>query len=339
MSVLLLLALQSPELDLDARTRRTEGVYELSLRGRLRGVPSEGSVGLRFHPVVHRAAWTEGTIETVPLEDGPSRVAALSRGRFSHAERFDAPGEVELRLVVDGQAEPLRRRVWVGSTADLAAASAAALKRIEEAVAVLEAVAEEALAACSEGGTEARIARDVRRRAERRLAGVRGAAEKAGLSAAGGALSALASDVEGALTARLDGRPACRWMSSLSNRTFLLEEIGEYAEALRALARREASLVRLRAVAALQDEVASAIGAGQTRPYEGLQRSVRKGLEALRSLGDERLAEPIDDLERLLELGSAALVCEMEGAGDDWRDHVDASAERLQAIESALRRP
>lgn len=336
--LLLNLALQAPDVALDARTRRTEGVYELSLSGRLRGAPPDGSVGLRFHRIVHRAAWDEGRIETVVLEDGPSRVAPLSRGAFSHAERFEAPGEIELRVVVDGHAEPIRRTVRVGTTADLLAATAAALQRIEEAIAELEAVVEDAMTACSEAGVEARTARDVRRRAERRLARVRSAAEKTGLGAAGGALGALASDVEGALTARLDGRPACRWMSGLSNRTFRLEEAAEYVERLRALAQREARLVRIRAVGTLLEEVTAAITAGEARRFDRLEASVRKTLEAIRAIGDDVLTGPVDDLERLLDLGAAALVCEM-GAGECWSDHAEASAERMQAVESELRNP
>lgn len=340
MSAFLFLALaqQAPDAVIEARTRRTEGVFELSVSGRVRGAPPEGSVGLRFHRVAHRADWDQGTIETAVLEDGTGRVAPLSRGAFSHAERFEAPGEVELRVAVEGSTEPIRRTLRVGSAADLLAWTRAALQRLESALAELEAVADEAMAACSEAGLDSRAARDLRRRAERRLAKVRGAAEKTGLSAAGGALAALASDVEGALTARLDGRPACRWMSSLSNRTFRLEEMAEYAERLRSLALREARLMRIREVAGLLEEATAAIAAGGARHFDRVQASVRKNLEAIRDLGDEVLAGPADDLERLLELGSAALVCEM-GGGEDWGGHAEAAAERLQAIETELRNP
>lgn len=335
--LLLALALQAPDAAIDARTRRTEGIYELTVNGRLRGAPPEGSVGLRFHRVVHRASWDDGAIETVVLEDGPGRAAAHRRGAFSHAERFDAPGEVELRLLADGFAEPARRTLRVGSTADLVAASAAGLKKIETAVAEIERVVEETLQASSEGGVEARRARDVRRKAERRLAAVRSLGEKAWLNAAGGALSALASDVEGALTARLDGRPACRWMSSLTERTFRLEETAEYVERLRDLAVREARLIRVREIAALQADTAAGIEAGDVRRFERLQAVVRKGLEALRSAEDGALAESLDDLDRLLDLGAAALMCDM-GAPEDWEAFAAAAAERLQELESTLRR-
>lgn len=323
---LLALLAQDPELGLDARSRRAGTEWELTLAGTLRGAADGASVGLRFHRVTRRANWEDRSIETAPSDDGPGRAATLERGRFAHVERFDAPGEVEVRVLLD--AGEVRRSVRVGTPGDVAGSVHAASKRIDDALRDLAALAE-----LAGRGAEKR---ELRRSLDRAAESARKASDSPGLPAAAGALRSLAADVEAAVAAMLEDRPLCRWISNLSGQSFCLEDAPAFIEGIEELASRERGLALLGELEAARRAAVDAVFASDRKRWNRGLHAARQAIEALRRAADERLAGVVDGTEALLGLGESAMACE-GGTDPEFRERHEALTAACEALERELR--
>lgn len=118
--MILLAATQTGEVELRVRTVRRGGKFDLEISGRGGALRGLDLVGLRFRRIGNRAAWGTGAIESRAEGREWGRCAPVTRGRFRHRERFEAPGEIEIRLVTGDGREEAARRVTVGSPADVA---------------------------------------------------------------------------------------------------------------------------------------------------------------------------------------------------------------------------
>ena len=322
----LLLVAQDPELGLDARTKRAGTEWELTLSGTLRGAADGVSVGLRFHRMTRRANWEDRTIETAPSEDGPGRAAIVDQGRFTHVERFDAPGEVEVRFLID--AAEVRRTVRVGTPGDVVGAVNAASKRIDDALRDLAVLAEHAGRAADK--------RELRRRLDRAVESAGKASDSTGLPAAAGALRSLAADVEAAVAAILEDRPLCRWISNLSGQSFCLEDAAAFIEGIEALASRERGLALLGELESSRRAAVEAVFALDKKRWNRGLHAARQAIEALRRASDDRLAGITDETEALLALGESALACE-GGTEPEFRERHEALTAKSAALERELR--
>jgi hypothetical protein len=333
---MLALLAQDAELGLDARTRRVGAEYELTITGRVRGQAEGATVGLRFHRITRRANWEDRTIETAPSEEGPGRAALVEEGRFAHVERFDAPGDVEVRFLVDGAEAPLRRVLRVGSPGDVVGAVNAASKRIDDAARDLVALVD-AAERCPEDGTpEAKRKQELRRRLAKAMESAGRAADSAALPAAAGVLRALAADVEAAVVARLEDRPLCRWISNLSGQSFCLDDARAYLEGVEDLASRERSLALLGELESSRAAAADAVFASDKRRWNRAVHAARQALDAVRRAADRRLADLPAEVEEFLHVAEAAMAC--EGAVEvDFRDRHEALAAKAAGLERELR--
>jgi hypothetical protein len=337
-NVLWMLALmaQDAELGLDVKTRRTGTEYELSIAGRIAGAADGTTVGLRFHRLTRRARWEDRAIESAVEEDGPGRAAALEQGRFTHVERFDAPGEVEVRFIVDGADAPVRRQLRVGTPGDVVGAAQAAAKRIDDALRALAVLAEEAGRCPEEGAVGAKRKQELRRLLAKAREVAGRAVDGVALPAAAGALKCLAADIDAAVSAHLEDRPLCRWISNLSGASFCLEDAAGYLEGVEDLALRERSVVLLGELESARTAAAEAAMGSDRKRWNRSLHAAKQAVEAARRAADPRLGNLPDEVETFLGVAEAAMTCE-NAAEAGFRELHQELSEKVSILDRALR--
>jgi hypothetical protein len=327
---------QDLEAGLDARWKRADAEYELTVTGKPRGLAEGATVGLRFHALTNRADWESRRIETAPQEDGPGRVAIVSAGAFSHAERFAAPGEVEVRFLFDGLEGPVVRRFRVGSAGDVVGAARMAARRIEQAVTEIAGLVEAGERFAEIECPNGRSKLELRRRLARAQDAVRRAVESSGLPASAEVVRAIGADVEAAILAILDERPLCRWISNLSGKSFSLGEAREYLDGAEAIAARELRLTLLGELDSARVGVQAAVASGDRRLWNRAAHAAGQAVETVRRAGDEELGRLAVELEEFLPVAESAMQCESAMSGE-YRERHEALSEKSAALEQGLR--
>jgi hypothetical protein len=322
--VALAFVMQDPDLVVQGRVRKRGGEYELTLIGRGASLPEGATVGLRFHPVERRLAWGDRSIETrVPDEAAAGRSLEIRKGGFTHVERFAAPGEVEVRILLREDAAPVVRKFRLASSPETAGAIERDLAEIERAGEGLLALLEEGEGILDAPCGAGRRGREYRAKVERRAAAWREAMSRSSLSASAEAFSRLVGDVEVAAHA-----PCSRPLSALSGEPFDLEETSAYLEGIREAMAREARLVIAGEFEAIRAEAGTLARLGDAGRWDRAAAEFRRGLEAFGGIGrfEAEIAELSGRAEEYLQHCASAVVCPGSVGAE-----LDESEERLDA--------
>ncbi len=311
----LAVVLQDPDLSVQGRVRKRGGEYELTLVGRGKSLEDGATVGLRFHPVSRRLAWEDRSIGAfTPAEAAAGRSAAVRKGAFTHVERFDAPGTVEVRILIEREGkpplDPIVRTFRLAPGSEVAGAVEADLAELERSGEGLLALLEEGEGILDAPCGAGRRGREYRIKLERRVASWREAMSRSALPAAAEAFARLVGDVETAAYS-----PCVRPLSSLSGRPFHLEETAGYLEGIREAMAREARIVIAGEIEAVRAEVVALARVGDSRAWDRAEGPIRKSLDALRGLlskrewASEKSVELLDRTDELVRMAASAVVC------------------------------
>lgn len=309
----LAVAMQDPDLAVQGRVRRRGGEYELTLAGRGKSLEEDMTVGLRFHPVTRRLSWEDRRIETfTPEEAAAGRSVAVKKGGFAHVERFAAPGEVEVRILLEKEgrepAAPIVRTFRLAPGHDVVEAVERDLREIGRAGEGLLALLEEGEGILDAPCGAGRRGREYRAKLARRIAGWRETLSRNALAASAAAFVRLVDDVEGTAHS-----PCVRPLSSLSGRPFHLEETAAYLEGIREAMEREAAIAVAGEIEAVRAEAVAVARAGDARAWDRAEASFRKTIDALRAFLAPREGAKGESLlsrtEDLLQVAAAAVAC------------------------------
>ena len=318
-ALLLAAALQGPDLDLEASSRKREGAFELRFAGKGPALRGHDLVGLRFHRRVNRADWNDRSISTAPLAEPWGRCAHVREGAFVHRERFRAPAEVEVRVILDGKGPDFLRIVRVGAGADVALHLARNVRKASEALASLRELGPETASLLERKRGSKRRARSLIDSLERRRIGMKEEEETTLLTASVGALLEVVADLQQAAEVVGSGKRGGEMRLTLSGEIVSSGAIKACLDGIEEILARERDLVLVQAISAVCDEIASAppAGRGASRTRRRLESSVRTLARAAGSFGDSEVrtaagstpADLVAGVEEYLNITMNAAVC------------------------------
>jgi hypothetical protein len=342
----LVLACQDSETAVQARVRKGAEGYEVTIRGRGGALEEGAVVRLRFRRIVHRVDWEHGRIETGPDEHGWDRSAPVESGAFAHRESIAVPGEFEVEVRAGGPG-PVTRLFRLGQGADLVAAVRSAEQRIEAAVGTARELLEELESALEAPAGAARKAKDLRRRATRRIAAWREVAEGAVLSASAGLLSAVLTDLEAAIDCAAGGKPCEGVVSSVTGLPFTTSQARAHLDRIAEVSVRERALVVVRGAAGLREEIGRAAESGCPYAWSRVESHAERALAEFRQALEELPCGPLDEtapamIELIEGTGAyfglaASMVHCPNSAGGSLEERLRSIEESSDRVERALR--
>ncbi len=304
----LVLVCQDPGAAVQGRVRKGDGEHELAIRGRSAELEEGSEVRLRFRRIVNRVDWERGRIETGPAEASWDRSAPVESGMFFHRETIAVPGEIQVEIRA-GESGPITRVFRVGQGSDLAVAVRRGAQRIEASLGAARDLLEELEAVLEPPGMAARRAKDLRRRAQRRIAAWREEAGGSALSASAGLLSGVISDLEAAIDCAAGGRPCEGVVSSVSGMPFSTAQARGHLDQVEAVLLRERALFVVRGAAVLREEIVRAAASGCPFAWSRVESQAGTSLAAFRQAVEDLSCAPLGD-------GPDSMAALVEGTGE-----------------------
>jgi hypothetical protein len=336
------------------KSRKNGPEFEIVVAGSGPGLRDGRPVGLSFRVPGLHFDWAHGRLEDqLPGEAAPRPVAVID-GRFEHAERWAAPGPVEVRLEREGRTT-VQRRARAGTLSDGASALRTASKRLESDLGVLRGLLDDADRLGSPGEKSDQRARELRKRFEWRLRSVRDGLAESPFRATASTASALLADLDAALDLLSEGRPMHALLSTVDGAEFRWSRARGQEARIERLAVHERALAARDLIEALMAGIVEVEAGGDASAWSRFERilnraaedlqalgqdgpsgSMREAWEALRSQPGTGLAESMAMLGRLADLAAARLTCPAS-AGDGFESLTVALAARLARADEEFR--